>query len=103
MENVFLLLDLAGLANIYELLQEWFKPNTRGLRDWEKQLAKAIFGESIQYQRVRIDEYALVGPRQYRFCYVLNQNQTTGLQLVPSQRWQAGGALEVVYGGIIFR
>lgn len=67
---VFLLLDLVGLANLYELIQEWCKPNTRGLQDWEKKLAQSVFGKSIQYHRIRIDEYALIGPRQYRICYV---------------------------------
>lgn len=66
----FLLLDLVGFANVYELLQEWLKPNTRSLYHWEKTLAKSVFGNSIQYHRVRIDEYALVGPKQYRLCYV---------------------------------
>jgi hypothetical protein len=67
---LFFLLDLTGLANLYELMQEWLKPNTRSMRDWEKELARSVFGDSIQYQRVRIDEYALIGPRQYRICYV---------------------------------
>ena len=67
---LFLVLDLSGLGNIYELLQEWVKPNTRGLYDWEKELARSVFKDSIQYAKVRIDEYALIGPRRYRLCYV---------------------------------
>jgi hypothetical protein len=66
----FLILDLSGLANVYEWLLEWLKPNTRGLHNWEVELAKSVFKDSIQYERVRIDEYALIGPRQYRLCYV---------------------------------
>ena len=33
-------------------------------------MAYKIFGNSINYDRVRIDEFALVGPRQNLYCYV---------------------------------
>lgn len=69
-DGLFLLIDLSGLVNVYELLQEWFKPGVRDLYDWEKELARSVFGDSIRYGRVRIDERAWIGPRQYRICYV---------------------------------
>ncbi len=67
---IFLLLDLSGLANIYELLLEWLKFNTRKLYAWEKEIARSVFGNNINYSKIRIDERALLGPWQYRFCYV---------------------------------
>ena len=67
---LFFLLELLGLPEIYEFLSDWLKFNTRQLYDWEKDLAKSVFGNSIKYHRVRVDEKALIGPRQYRLCYV---------------------------------
>ena len=40
------------------------------MRQWEKELAESVFGNSIHYYRVRIDEYAYAGPKQAHFCYV---------------------------------
>lgn len=70
LEILLLLLDLLGLAEIYEGLANLFKFNTRPLLDWEVELAKRIYGDSIRWNRVRIDERAWIGPRQYRLCYV---------------------------------
>lgn len=38
--------------------------------DWEVELAKTFFGDSINYKRVRIDELSIAGPMQQNFCYV---------------------------------
>ena len=63
-------LEIFGVVEIYETINDFVKFNTRPLTNWEINLAKDIFGNSINYKRVRIDEYAFVGPRQHRFCYV---------------------------------
>ena len=63
-------LEIFGVVEIYETINDFVKFNTRPLTNWETNLAKEIFGNSINYKRVRIDEYAFVGPRQHRFCYV---------------------------------
>ena len=67
---ILMLLDCLGLSEIYETVCDFFKFNSRSLHGWEKDLAKEVFGNKINYARVRLDEYAFFGPRQYRFCYV---------------------------------
>ena len=70
LELHLLIIDCFGITEIYEILLEFFKFNSRPLHDWEIELAREVFGDSINYKRVRIDEYAFFGPRQKRFAYV---------------------------------
>lgn len=65
-----LVLDSLGFSELYETIFDFFKFNSRSLQPWEKELAREVFGNKINYARVRLDEYALIGPRQFRFCYV---------------------------------
>jgi len=51
-------------------LNRIFKPNTRRLTAREIALARTVFGETIDYQKVRLDEKSFVGCRQFRFAYV---------------------------------
>jgi len=64
------ILECFGIGEIYEMLTDFFKFNTRPLHDWEKKVARSIYGDTINYKRVRIDELSLAGPKQHRFCYV---------------------------------
>ncbi len=66
----FYIIDLAGLGEIYETLCGLVKWNTRLLSNDELSQAKSVFGESIQWERVRIDEKAFIGCKQWHFCYV---------------------------------
>lgn len=70
MEGILITLDLLGIGEWYETITEWIKPNARPLSGEELKKARSIFGESIDYWRVRIDEYAFIGPPQGRLCYV---------------------------------
>ena len=70
LEAVFLLADLVLVPEILLSLNRLLKPNTRRLTGREITLARAVFGETIDYQSVRIDERAMIGCRQYRFAYV---------------------------------
>lgn len=70
LELLTYLLDLLGISELYETLIDFFKFNTRPLTAQEKELAQSVFGNTIHYHRVRIDEYAFAGPRQAHFCYV---------------------------------
>ncbi|HKK76255.1 MAG TPA: hypothetical protein VJ953_14345 [Saprospiraceae bacterium] len=70
LETLLYLLDLIGFAEIYEALANIIKFNTRPLYGWEIELGKRIYGESIRWQRVRLDEAAWIGPRQFSLCYV---------------------------------
>ena len=69
-ELLVYLLECLGLGETYETLMDFVKFNTRPLSPREIELAKTIYGNNIRYKRVRVDKYALIGPRQARFCYV---------------------------------
>ncbi len=69
-ELFFLIADVLGTGELYETIMDLVKFNTRPLYDWEIHLAKSVFGDTINYRRVRIDEYSFAGPKQWRFCYV---------------------------------
>lgn len=69
-ETLLLILDLIGFAEVYESVADLLKFNTRPLFDWEIELGRRIYGDSILWNRVRIDEAAWLGPKQFRLCYV---------------------------------
>jgi len=70
LELIYLLLDLLGIPEVYETIIDLFKWKTRPLNTREIALLTPIFGKNIDYNRVRIDETALLGPKQKQFCYV---------------------------------
>lgn len=67
---IFWLLDLLFVFDLYEVLSNSLATKTRALHPEEGALLEEIFGLSIPYSLIRIDEYARLGPPQYRFCYV---------------------------------
>ena len=69
-ELFILILEIFGIGEFYETITDFLKTKTRPLQDWEVKMAKPIYGNSIDYQLVRIDETAWAGPKQYHFCYV---------------------------------
>jgi hypothetical protein len=70
LESLYLMLDILALPELYETLTDWVKWNSRPLRPDEIALLQPIFGSTIDYDRVRIDERAVLGPPQWRICYV---------------------------------
>jgi hypothetical protein len=99
------LLECLGIGELYEVLTDLFKFNTRPLYQWEVDLAKTVYGDNINYSRVRIDEYAVAGPRQKRFCYVsfylINswgpmRNKTLIHELMHIWQYEKMGALYMV-------
>jgi len=70
LEMSVLIFSLFGIAEIYETITDFIKFNTRSLTPWEKKLLKGIYGKRMNYNRVRIDNLGLIGPRQFRMCYV---------------------------------
>jgi hypothetical protein len=66
----YYVLDILALPELYETLADWLKWNTRPLNKEELALLKPIFGSSIDYRRIRIDERAFLGPPQLHICYV---------------------------------
>ncbi len=63
-------LELFGLGEIYESVSDFVKYKTRPLSEKEISTAKEVFGNAINYERVRIDEGSYIGPKQKHFCYV---------------------------------
>ena len=54
------LLDLVGFGEIADLLGEILKMNTRELSGGEISEAHKVFGDTIDYGQVRVDEYSLI-------------------------------------------
>lgn len=70
LEIPIFILDMFGVPEVYETLQDFCKWNTRSLTPEEVRIGHSIFGESIDYALVRIDEKAVLGPKQKGFAYV---------------------------------
>ena len=70
LDRLFQWLDLLGIGDLYEGISNALTPGLRRLTEAERQEVFPVFGRSIPYDRVRIDERAHLGPRRYRFCYV---------------------------------
>ncbi len=69
-ELLFLLLDLVGVGEVLETLGDVIKFNTRPLSARERANLEGVFGRSLNVRRIRIDEYAFIGPYSYHFAYV---------------------------------
>lgn len=69
-EFIFYLLDLLLVFDLYELVSNSLALRTRSLLPQEVALLQDFFGYSLPYHLIKIDEYARLGPPQYRFCYV---------------------------------
>jgi hypothetical protein len=65
-----LLLDLLGIPEIYETVVDIIKWRTRPLSKFEIEHCKLIFGQQIDWYRVRIDHHAFAGPKQLKIAYV---------------------------------
>ncbi len=63
-------LEIFGIGEFYQTGVELFKFNTRPLYDWEIKLGQSVFGDSIPYNRIRVDEKAFIGAKQKKFAYV---------------------------------
>lgn len=66
----FLLMDILGVPEWYELISNLFKTKLRPLSEKEIRIATKVFGTSIDYSMVRLDEAAWLGPKQGGFAYV---------------------------------
>lgn len=54
------ILDLCVFPESMDLLWQILKPRTRRLTPVEEQEARTVFGDSINYRQVRIDEHSLI-------------------------------------------
>ena len=69
-ELFFLMVDILAIPEIYETVLAFGKWQTRPLTAHEKKLAYSVFGDSIAYERVRVDESATVICRSNHIFYV---------------------------------
>ncbi|MEL6717261.1 MAG: hypothetical protein AAFP82_00945 [Bacteroidota bacterium] len=69
LEWSFWLLQELGITHLYEWIARNLKTH-RPLTAYERYLARFVFGEAIDLDKVRIDEHARIGPKQYHLCYV---------------------------------
>lgn len=83
-EVFFALLDLIGVLVWYEIITNGCVPGVRPLRPAERHFLAPIFGDSISWELVRIDERAWLGPRQQGFCYVSGFTINTWGPISPS-------------------
>ncbi len=69
-ELLFYSLDVLAVPEIYETLMDWSKWKTRPLTKEEIQTARTVFGDSINYDRVRVDETANIACKKHHLLYV---------------------------------
>ena len=69
-DTLFYLMDLMYIPEMYMSANRLFKSGIRPLNDNERQLAMRIFGDSIDLNRVRVDESARIGTRRLALAYV---------------------------------
>ena len=62
--------DLVGLFDFYEAVSNVLHPSARPLTAAEVAMLRPIFGNSVPYAMIRVDERAYIGPSWARFCYV---------------------------------
>lgn len=70
LEMLFRLADFIMLPHVLMWGNIFFKRNTRPLTLREIHLARSVFGNSIDYHKVRIDEKSWIGCRRYHIAYV---------------------------------
>ncbi len=70
LDRLFQVLDLLFVFDAYEAVSNQLTPSLRRLTPLEYDRLYDIFGDSVPYDRIRIDERAHVGPRCYHICYV---------------------------------
>ncbi|PPK85394.1 hypothetical protein CLV84_2290 [Neolewinella xylanilytica] len=70
LDRVFQLCDLLFLFDSYERVSNLLSSCIRPLSESEVNLLYPIFGDSVPYHRIRLDERARIGPRRYGLIYV---------------------------------
>lgn len=69
-DTSFYFLDILSIPDIYQLLMQLFKWNTRKMTEQEIALGYQIFGSSIRYDLVRVDATAKFGTKKIAVAYV---------------------------------
>lgn len=69
-DTLFYTMDVAGIPEMYMGLNRLMKTGVRPLSEQEIRLGRRIFGDAIDYSRVRVDESARIGTRRLALAYV---------------------------------
>lgn len=64
------LVELAGICELYDILNDIVKFNTRHMTPREIEVARSVYGDTIRYDLIRIDEGSYIGPKQQSMAYV---------------------------------
>ena len=121
LELLLLVLDALGVMEVYETLIDAVKFPTRPLSMAERLEAKKVFGEALDYLRIRLDEFAVIGPSWANLAYVSGfhvnywrsitpaillhelthvwQYQQVGLVYIPRALWAQHSPEGYDYGG----
>jgi hypothetical protein len=67
---MFYLLDIFGIAEIHQFVTKLFKWKIRRMNDEELALGKKVFGDAIDFKKVRIDDSAVIGIETIAVAYV---------------------------------
>lgn len=70
LELLFYAFDLLFVPEILQFFHAILKPSTRSLTPQELAIAQKVYGDSLFFEKIRIDERAFLGPKQYGFAYV---------------------------------
>lgn len=75
--SVIDVLEVAGIGEIWETAFEILKPWQRGMTAAEIAVAKTVFGDSINYSMVRLDEHSLMAwiGRTHVTGYIINSTE----------------------------
>ncbi len=66
----FYFIDVLLFPELYQFVQQLFFRNIRHMNDYESELATSIFGSTIDYNRVFINNKASLISSKYAFAYV---------------------------------
>ena len=69
-ETLILVLEIVFIGEIYTFLNRIIKPKMRRLTERERTVAESVFGESLSYDAIWIDDRAQIGCRKGGFAYV---------------------------------
>lgn len=69
-ESIMYMIEIFGIPTAYDIISEWIKPTTRPLTIDELNLSKKYFGDTIQYDLVRVHPSANLTANSFALAYV---------------------------------
>ncbi len=65
-----LIAELLGVFDVYEMVNRWLLPGVGRLTAAQRLAAESVFGESLNYDRILIDNHAAIACKKGNFAYV---------------------------------